>query len=193
MFEAICRLPWYPITRAEMRLLVRHRRDILAAADPLTKIVELGCGSGEKLITLVGGRRPSMGTLELHLIDVSPTALAGSTRALSGLDDVRVVPHEVPYEVGLAEIGDARIAGARTLVLFLGSNIGNFDPPGAEEFLREIRAALLPGDAFLLGADLVKPEPQLSLAYDDPLGVTAAFNRNLLRSEERRVGKECRL
>ena len=66
------------------------------------------------------------------------------------------------------------------LVLFLGSNIGNFDPPGADAFLRGIRAALVPGEAFLIGADLVKDEPDLLAAYDDPLGVTAAFNRNLL-------------
>ena len=66
------------------------------------------------------------------------------------------------------------------LVLFLGSNIGNFDPPAAHDFLTQIRGALRPGDALLLGADLVKPEAELVLAYDDPLGVTAAFNKNLL-------------
>ena len=80
-----------------------------------------------------------------------------------------------------------RDAGA-TLTLFLGSNIGNFDPPGADAFLRSIRAALTRGDAFLLGADLVKPEAELRLAYDDPLGVTAAFNRNLLVRINRELG-----
>jgi len=65
-------------------------------------------------------------------------------------------------------------------VLFLGSNIGNFDPPGAAEFLTTIRRAIATGDSLLIGADLVKPERELLLAYDDPLGVTAAFNRNLL-------------
>jgi dimethylhistidine N-methyltransferase len=167
--------------------LAAHGREIFAAADPLMQIVELGCGNGEKLATLVACRRPSAGTLDLHLIDVSPTALAGSTRALNGVQGVRVVTHEMPYEVGLAKIGAARTAG-RTLALFLGSNIGNFDPPGAEEFLREIRAALSPGDLFLLGADLVKGEPLLRLAYDDPLGVTAAFNRNLLVRINRQLG-----
>src|SRR3989442_10206612 len=76
LFEAICRLPWYPITRAETRLLAACRDDIFDAVDSLARIVELGCGSGEKLVTLVGGRRSSPGPLELHLIDVSPTALA---------------------------------------------------------------------------------------------------------------------
>ena len=180
LFEAICALPWYPIARAETRLLTAHRHEIFAAADPLGRIVELGCGSGEKLATLVGDQPRTAGALELHLIDVSPTALAVSTRALSGLDGVRVFGHEASYEVGLATLRAAPRLHGRTLLLFLGSNIGNFDPPGAEEFLREIRAALQPGDFFLIGADLVKPEAALQLAYDDPLGVTAAFNRNLL-------------
>ena len=74
------------------------------------------------------------------------------------------------------------------LVLFLGSNIGNFDPPGADAFLRGIRAALAPGEAFLIGADLVKAERDLLSAYDDPLGVTAAFNRNILLRINRELG-----
>jgi L-histidine N-alpha-methyltransferase len=181
LFEAICRLPWYSITRAETRLLAAHRDEIFESATPLKRIVELGCGSGEKLATLVGGRPLSREALELHLIDVSAAALAGSMRALSALvENVHIVTHEAPYEVGLAETRNEPDASGRTLALFLGSNIGNFDPPGAFEFLREIRATLRPGDCFLLGADLVKPEPRLLRAYDDPLGVTAAFNRNLL-------------
>ena len=96
--------------------------------------------------------------------------------------------HETTYESGLSEVAGKPHAGGRTLVLFLGSNIGNFDRPGAEEFLRTIRAALQPGDNLLLGADLVKPEADLLLAYDDPLGVTAAFNRNLLVRINRELG-----
>ena len=188
LFEAICRLPWYPVMRAEARLLAAHRREVFAAADPLSRIVELGPGSGEKVAMLVGGRDGSAGTLEVDLIDVSPTALTLSTRTLSGLEGIQVVAHEASYEVGLTEIRDARPAQGRTLVLFLGSNIGNFDPPGADEFLREIRAAVRPGDFLLLGTDLVKPEPVLQLAYDDPLGVTAAFNRNLLVQINRELG-----
>jgi len=187
LFEAICRLPWYPITRAETRLLIGHGRDILTAVDPLARIIELGCGSGDKLQTLLDQRNRT-GPLDLHLIDVSPSALAESTRALSGLDQVRVVAHQTTYEAGLGELSAPGETSARTLALFLGSNLGNFDPPGAEEFLREIRSALRPGDFFLLGADLVKPEPLVLLAYDDPLGVTAAFNRNLLVRINRELG-----
>jgi dimethylhistidine N-methyltransferase len=179
LFESICRLPWYAITRAEMRLLAAHGREILAAASPLARIVELGCGSGEKLATLIGTRRaPS--PIELHLVDLSATALLQSARTLDGLEGLRIVTHETTYEAGLEEIHGAAQTRGRTLALLLGSNIGNFDPPGAEEFLRAIRAALQPGDLFLLGADLVKPAHVLHRAYDDPLGVTAAFNRNLL-------------
>jgi L-histidine Nalpha-methyltransferase len=188
LFEAICRLPWYAITRAETRLLARHGTEVLGAARPLGRIVELGCGSGEKLATLVSRPLLRPSAPELHLIDLSPTALAVSRRALSSLDGMRVVTHEATYEAGLIRIRNAARTDGRTLVLFLGSNIGNFDPPGAEAFLREIRAALSPGDLFLLGADLVKPEPVLRLAYDDPLGVTAAFNLNLLVRINRELG-----
>jgi dimethylhistidine N-methyltransferase len=187
LFEAICRLPWYPITRAETRLLAAHAGEIFAAAGAGARIVELGCGSGEKLATLVSGRRSS-DSLELHLIDVSPTALGVSMRALSAFDHVHVVAHEASYETGLVEIKRTPAERERTLMLFLGSNIGNFDPPGAHEFLHEIRAALRPGDLVLIGVDLVKPERILQLAYDDPLGVTAAFNRNLLVRINRELG-----
>ena len=189
LFDAICRLPWYRITRAETRLLAAHGREIFDAFDRgVDTLVELGGGSGQKLMTLVEAGRSSLSRLELRLIDVSASALASSARALSVLDDVHIVTYEASYEAGLAEIKAARSGFGRTLTLFLGSNIGNFDPPGAEAFLRGIRAGLVRGDGFLLGADLVKPERALLLAYDDPLGVTAAFNRNLLVRINRELG-----
>jgi L-histidine N-alpha-methyltransferase len=129
---------------------------------------------------LVSGRPPSAAPLDLHLIDVSATALDLSSRTLSRLPNTQVFLHKTSYEAGLIDVRAARQANDRTLVLCLGSNIGNFDPPSDEAFLREIRASLRPGDSLLLGTDLVKPAPALMLAYDDPLGVTAAFNRNLL-------------
>ena len=181
LFNAICELPWYRITRGELDLLRTHGREIFAHSAPVSRIVELGPGNGSKLLTLIeagrGRRRLDHKALDLHLIDVSARALDEATHALALLDDVEIVKHQTTYESGLIEIARTR---ARTLVLFLGSNIGNFDRPGANEFLRSIRAALEPGDDLLIGADLVKPESELLLAYDDPLGVTAAFNRNLL-------------
>ena len=179
LFEAICRLPWYGITRAELRLLAEHGREIFDRVPRLSRIVELGSGSGEKLTALVESAQRRAAPLDLHLIDVSGAALATAARALGTLGSVRIVTHRATYEAGLEQVQTERRPGA-TLVLFLGSNIGNFDPPGAAAFLRAIRAALRRGDGLLLGADLVKPEPELLLAYDDPLGVTAAFNRNLL-------------
>jgi dimethylhistidine N-methyltransferase len=178
LFEAICRLPWYRITRTERALLQLHAPAIFARAGHLSTLVELGPGGGEKLATLVSAHnRPDM---TVHLVDVSPAALETARRALAIHPELRVEPYQATYEAGLAEFARRPRAAGRTMALCLGSNIGNFDPPDAEAFLQSIRAALSPGDWLLLGADLVKSERELLLAYDDPLGVTAAFNRNLL-------------
>lgn len=178
LFEAICRLPWYPLTRAETRLLEGHAREILDAS--VTTIVELGPGSGAKLSELITGAGSARGPLDVHLVDVSEAALAQAASVLEEHRGVQVVTHRATYERGLEELARARSSGERRLALFLGSNVGNFDPPGRDAFLRSARKALERGDGFLLGCDLVKPEPALLLAYDDPLGVTAAFNLNLL-------------
>jgi L-histidine N-alpha-methyltransferase len=187
LFDAICALPWYGITRAETRLLAAHGRAILSGVPGLTTIIELGPGSGAKLATLVDVGRRSTERLDLRLVDISPSALEAANRTLSVLPNVNIVTYEDTYEAGLVQAaGETR--GGRALVLFLGSNIGNFDRPGAEEFLRGVRAGLQRDDALLLGADLLKPERALLLAYDDPLGVTAAFNRNLLVRINRELG-----
>jgi L-histidine Nalpha-methyltransferase len=187
LFDAICALPWYGITRAETRLLGAHARAIFAALPGFRTIIELGPGNGTKLATLVeGGRRPGE-RLDLRLIDISPSALDLAARSLDSLAGVQIFTYAAEYESGLVQAAGDTTSG-RALVLFLGSNIGNFDRPGAEEFLRGIRANLRRGDALLMGADLVKAERDLLLAYDDPLGVTAAFNRNLLVRINRELG-----
>jgi dimethylhistidine N-methyltransferase len=178
LFEAICRLPWYPLTRAEMRLLEAHAPEVLDRR--VTSIVELGAGSGLKLAALLRTAGPQRGRLGAHIVDVSAAALAETRRALAGFDGLRVMTHETTYEAGLETLRRAPHAGGRRLMLFLGSNIGNFDPEGRDRFLRSLRGALRSGDRLLLGADLVKPVRDLLPAYDDPLGVTAAFNLNLL-------------
>jgi L-histidine N-alpha-methyltransferase len=190
LFDAICRLPWYRITRAETRLLAAHGRAILARASGLTTIVELGPGSGEKLATLVEAGRAGTAHpahLDLRLVDISRSALEIASRTLAVQPNVSVEAYEARYETGLLQ-ASAETRGGRELVLFLGSNIGNFDRPGADAFLRGVRAGVAGGDMVLMGADLVKPEPDLLLAYDDPLGVTAAFNRNLLVRINRELG-----
>jgi dimethylhistidine N-methyltransferase len=179
LFDAICELPWYPITRAETRLLRQHAGAILDGPDAPDRIVELGAGNGSKLTTLIGAGLPRGRRVTVHLVDVSAAALHTASSALVGLPGVAVATHEATYEDGLERVR-RRGGPGRALILFLGSNIGNFDRSGAEPFLGRIRRALAPGDRLLLGADLVKPEGQLLLAYDDPLEVTAAFNRNLL-------------
>jgi L-histidine Nalpha-methyltransferase len=193
LFEAICRLPWYRITRAERRLLRLHAGDVidlLCGSDSriVPQLVELGCGSGEKLVILAEALQAAGRRGRVHLIDISPQALEQSERTLGRLHHVSVVGHRDTYEVGLRRVAAERDEGNPMLVLLLGSNIGNFDAPAADEFLQRVRAALVPGDSLLLGADLVKPEADLLRAYDDPLGVTAAFNRNLLVRINRELG-----
>ncbi len=180
LFDAICELPWYAVTRSETRLLQSHAREVLDAMRPLGRVIELGAGNGRKLETLLAPITPAASPREIHLIDVSPQALRTAADALGGFANVRLHLHEATYEAGLQQIAANRPAAGRSLMLFLGSNIGNFDPPAASALLLQIRASLRPGDGFLIGADLLKPEAQLLLAYDDPLQVTAAFNRNLL-------------
>lgn len=189
LFDAICRLPWYRITRVEDCLLSRHAIAIAARVQQATDlaIVELGVGNGEKLATLLDAI-PASGGVDVHLVDISAAALDATAARLSGFAGVSVESYQDPYEQGLQRVAAATRGVARRLVLFLGSNIGNFDPPAALELMRAMRRAVRPGDLLLLGADLVKPEADLLLAYDDPLGVTAAFNKNLLVRINRELG-----
>ena len=186
LFDAICELPWYRITRAESRLLECHRQEIFAHLPDVTRIVELGPGDGRKLQTLVEGTADA---LTAHLIDVSAGALARATHTLSDAYHVTVLPHQASFEDGLESI--ARTSrDERTLVLFLGSNIGNFDRAASTALLDRIARSLTAGDALLIGTDLVKPEQDLLLAYDDPLGVSAAFNLNVLLRINRELGAD---
>lgn len=186
LFETICRLPWYTITRAEKRLLVAHGGEIFRSLPSLTNIVELGPGNGEKLRLLLDASPRQRPALTVHLVDVSGSALAAAATILGEARRVNVVTHRAEYTDGLLD-STAQTQG-RTLVTLLGSNIGNFDPPGAAAFLNAVRARLRKDDALLVGVDLMKPHRQLGLAYDDPLGVTAAFNRNLLVRINRELG-----
>jgi uncharacterized SAM-dependent methyltransferase len=113
-------------------------------------------------------------------IEISRAALTMCERELGDIDSVSIVGFEREYLDGLLEVAAQRQAGEQLLVLFLGSTIGNFEHPADVKFLRQMREILRAGDALLLGTDLAKPIHQLLDAYDDPLGVTAAFNLNLL-------------
>ncbi len=178
LFEAICRLPWYRVTRAESGLLAQWGADILAPFRRPFGVAELGCGNGDKLGVLLEQVREIRP--HVQLVDISGAALRAARDRLAGLA-ASLLTHRATYEEGLSRIAAHRPASGPLVVLFLGSNIGNFDPGPAQELLRAIRRTLVDGDALLLGSDLVKPGHELLLAYDDPLQVTAAFNRNLLR------------
>jgi dimethylhistidine N-methyltransferase len=179
LFDAITRLPEYGLSRAERRLLERSRHAIARELEPPLEVVELGSGSGHTTRPLLEAlvRR---GSTRYHPVDISPAALAECRRQLAGIPDLVVRPIEGAHVEGLDEAVAQRAARGTLAVLFLGSNIGNFEPPRARELLCEVRARLKPGDFVLLGADLVKPAPVLLAAYDDAAGVTAAFNRNAL-------------
>lgn len=186
LFDAICQLPWYRITRAENALLERHGGAIFDALTGDLEIVELGGGTGEKLDLLLAAAARRRRAAAVRLIDISAAALDTARARLDGRESVSAVhTTRAPYEAALASLPPTR---ASRLVLFLGSNIGNFEPAEALAFLRRLCRAAGPGGAVLLGADLVKPEPALLAAYDDPLQVTAAFNRNLLQRMNRELG-----
>ena len=179
LFEAICRLPWYRITSAEAGLLVEAGTALLGSLAPPVSLVELGCGSGDKLAQLAEstGHRAT----RIELVDISAAALAMAEHRLENAGVRYIRSHHATYEEGLAAAVAHRPADGTVIVLFLGSNLGNYEPAAARVLLTTIRQSLRPGDALILGTDLVKPREVLLRAYDDPLHVTAAFNLNVLR------------
>ncbi len=187
LFEVICALPEYGLFRAEARLLRRHAADIVAELASPVVVAELGSGSGKKtryLLEALARRQP----VTYYPIDISRAALARCALELGQIDCVSVVGFERAYLDGLLEVAARRRPAEQLAVLFLGSTIGNFDRPAGEAFLREVRRILAPGDALILATDLEQPVHELLLAYDDPLGVTAAFNLNLLARINRELG-----
>jgi len=175
LFAAISVLPEYGLTRADARLVRAHAPEIASLLDGPIAVAELGSGDGLKTRWILEAMGSSV---RYYAIDVSAAALQECRRALSPLAAVETI--EDSFLPGLAAALERRRPGFRYLVLFLGSTIGNFDRSGAQSFLSEVRRLLAPGDALLLGADLVKDASLMLPAYDDPAGVTAAFNLNLL-------------
>lgn len=189
LFEQICELPEYYVTRTEDEILRTRSREIVAALPAQVDLVELGSGSSRKTRRLIEALLDRQRTLRYLPIDISETMLRETARTLSG-DYPRLAVDPLPLEYGAAL---QRLPGKRRgpmLVLFLGGNLGNFDPPAAVAFLRQIAAAMQPEDTLLLGLDLHKDPAVLNAAYDDAQGVTARFNLNLLRRLNRELGAD---
>lgn len=187
LFEAISVLPEYGLTRADARLLKKHAGEIVGLSPSPVHVAELGSGSGKKTRWILEALSRQQKTYYFP-IEISPSALAACEKELGQIDLVSIVGHEQPYLEGLRSVAEGREHDDHLLVLFLGSTIGNFDRDAGEEFLGSVRDILNEGDALLLGTDLEKNINDQLLAYDDPAGVTAAFNMNLLA----RINRELR-
>jgi L-histidine N-alpha-methyltransferase len=192
LFEAICLLPEYGLNRAGGRLMQRHAEDLVRRLPMPVIVAELGSGNGTNTRWLLEAlsRREAVSYFP---IDISALALSRCRQELGRLDSVSMVGLERAYLDGLLEVAARRRPGERLLVLFLGSTIGNFDRSAGEVFLSQVRQILQPGDALLLATDMEKPVPQILQAYDDPSGVTAAFNLNLLARVNRELGADFEL
>ncbi|MGV9213397.1 L-histidine N(alpha)-methyltransferase [Micromonospora sp. RB23] len=186
VFEEITQLPEYYPTRAERAVLAAHADDVAALTGAKT-LIELGSGSSEKTRLLLDAftRRGGLGTFVP--LDVSVSALLGSTAQIAadypGLR-VRGIVGDFTRQL------DRLPTGGRRLVVFLGGTIGNLLPAERAEFLAAMRAALEVGDWLLLGTDLVKDPSVIVPAYDDAAGVTAEFNRNVLYVINRELGAD---
>jgi L-histidine Nalpha-methyltransferase len=186
LFEAICAVPEYYLTRAEHEILSTHADDIVAAIPDCDTLIELGSGSAEKTREVIEAMIRHRGESLFIPIDISASALKQSSETLLGCyPELRIRAYAADYFQALEALPS--LGRPPVLVLFLGSNIGNFEPAEALNFLRAIRRVLRQGDALLLGADLKKDRGALEAAYNDPLGVTRAFIMNELERINREL------
>jgi L-histidine N-alpha-methyltransferase len=179
LFEQITELPEYYPTRIELEILQKSSGEIADAAGAGVSIVELGAGTATKTGTLLHAFTRRQMRVKYFPVDISAAALAAARkRVREDCPAVLVKPVIADFSNGFNFLED--ISG-RKLVLYLGSSIGNFDWTDAVALLRKVQGHLSPGDALLLGTDMVKPAEILVPAYDDAQGVTAQFNKNILR------------
>jgi L-histidine Nalpha-methyltransferase len=186
LFDEITRLPEYYPTRAETSILNAHTPEI-ASLSRCESLVELGSGTSAKTGLLLRAMLDENTLREFVPLDVDPAVLAEATEALAArYPRLRLAPFVGDFEHDLGAIPRT----GRRMIAFLGSTIGNLDPPTRAKLLGEVSAALRPGDTFLLGTDLVKDTGRLIRAYDDAAGVTAEFNRNVLRVINRELSAD---
>jgi L-histidine Nalpha-methyltransferase len=177
LFDEITRLPEYYLTRAETAILEQHAGQIATLAR-CESLMELGSGTSAKTRLLLRALLAEGTLSEFVPFDLDPSVLTEASGKLAAeYPDLRVAPVVGDFEQDLGAVPP----GGRRMIAFLGSTIGNLEPAARAAFLGEVAAALRPGDTFLLGTDLVKDVSRLLSAYDDAAGVTAEFNRNILR------------
>lgn len=187
LFEEITRLPEYYLTRAEREILETRSHDIIAATAPST-LIELGAGSANKTRLLLGAMHDRCSQVTYVPVDVSEEFLEQTSVALQReMNWLTVDPVVSDLTVSLDL---PRALPGPVLFAFLGSTIGNFDGTSAVALLRRVRAQMRPGDHFLIGTDLRKDRDVLEAAYNDSAGVTAQFNRNILRVINAELGAD---
>jgi len=186
LFEEITRLPEYYLTRTELAILSDRSEEIAHAVGPAITVVELGAGTATKTCTLLTALSHRQRRVPYFSVDISPAGLnEARERVQSQCPRVAVRPVLADFSERFAFLQDIP---ERTLVLYLGSSIGNFDPEAAVEMLTQIRQQLTAGDALLLGTDLVKDGSILLPAYGDEQGVTERFNKSILARLNRDLG-----
>jgi L-histidine N-alpha-methyltransferase len=187
LFDAITHLPEYYPTRLETEILTEQGWEIVRALDGPVEFLELGSGSAIKTRILIDEALRAQGTLRYTPIDISPDALLGSARVLlAAYPGLRVRGFAADYFDVLAS--PLLTFERRTLAMLMGSNLGNYDPEQSAALMSSLCNALRPGDGLLIGVDGESERAILELAYDDPTGVTAAFDKNLLARINRELG-----
>ncbi len=183
LFDEITRLPEYYPTRAETSILQRHAAEI-AELSQCESLIELGSGTSAKTRLLLRALLDGGTLREFVPFDLDPAVLTDATDALvAEYPGLRIAPFVGDFTRDLGAVA----AAGRRMIVFLGSTVGNLEPAPRAAFLAQVGAALRPGDTFLLGTDLVKDPQRLQRAYDDAAGVTADFNRNVLRVVNREL------
>lgn len=189
LFEKICALPEYYLTRAEARILRDHSEEIISHVPRDSTLVELGCGSCVKTQYIIEEFLSKSDRLTYSPIDISRKMLKEtSISLLETYDELEVIAVAAEYCEGLKKLGMR--GGRPKLVLWLGSSIGNFDMTGAVSFIENMLRSMSPEDRLLIGFDLMKDREVLECAYNDAAGITARFNLNLLRRINRELGGE---
>ena len=187
LFAAICELDEYYPTRTERRIFEQHRGAIAATIGPRATIIDLGAGDGAKAEAWFGALQPE-GYVAVDFAASAVRATLARVQAAHPALELQGVVTDFSRELDLPE----EVLRRRALFFYPGSSIGNFAPEQAERFLRQVHACCVraPGSALLIGVDTRKDEATLTAAYDDAIGVTAAFNRNVLRNVNRLIGSD---